>query len=71
MHVLPLEITDRESVRDAVRAVGEIVGERGLDYLVNNAAIVRPPLPLSLFIWERESVELTERAHGPGQNVEE
>ncbi|EIW54621.1 NAD-P-binding protein [Trametes versicolor FP-101664 SS1] len=39
VHVLPLEITDRESVRDAVRAVGEIVGERGLDYLVNNAAI--------------------------------
>lgn len=42
VHVLPLEITDRESVREAVRAVGEIVGEQGLDYLVNNAAIVRP-----------------------------
>lgn len=42
VHVLPLEITDRESVRDAVRAVGEIVGEKGLDYLVNNAAVVRP-----------------------------
>lgn len=40
LHVLPLEITDRESVRDAAQAVGEIVGERGLDYLVNNAAIV-------------------------------
>ncbi|KAL1946993.1 hypothetical protein VTO73DRAFT_13954 [Trametes versicolor] len=49
VHVLPLEITDRESVKDAARAVREIVGEPGLDYLINNAAIVRPPPSLYRF----------------------
>lgn len=39
---LPLEVTDRDSVARAARAVSAEVGDRGLDGLVNNAGIATP-----------------------------
>ncbi|KAH9848824.1 NAD-P-binding protein [Lenzites betulinus] len=42
VHILPLDLTDRQSVRDSATAVADIVGERGVDYLINNAAISVP-----------------------------
>ena len=41
VHVVPLDVSDEQSMRDSVRHVQDILGERGLDYLYNNAAIVR------------------------------
>ena len=43
LHVVQLEVTDRESVKSCATEVADIVGERGIDYLVNNAGVVRSP----------------------------
>ncbi|OCH85488.1 C-factor [Obba rivulosa] len=39
LHVVQLDITDEDSVRNSVTAVEQILGHSGLDYLVNNAAV--------------------------------
>jgi len=39
-HILQLDITDEESVNRAVHDTQAIVGERGIDYLLSNAAII-------------------------------
>lgn len=40
VHVVPLDVSSEQSMRESVKYVQEILGERGLDYLYNNAAIV-------------------------------
>ncbi|KAI0746808.1 C-factor [Daedaleopsis nitida] len=40
LHVVSLEVTDRESVRKCAAEVAGIVGDHGIDYLVNNAGIL-------------------------------
>lgn len=40
LHVIQLEVTDFDSVRAVPKALESILGESGLDYLVNNAGIV-------------------------------
>lgn len=49
LHVVTLEVTDRESVRKCAAEAAGIVGDHGIDYLVNNAGIliVRPSRFLS------------------------
>ncbi|KAI8978298.1 NAD-P-binding protein [Trametes punicea] len=39
VHILALDVTDRQSIRDSAKAASTFLGERGIDYLVNNAAI--------------------------------
>ncbi|GMT07780.1 hypothetical protein PENTCL1PPCAC_29954, partial [Pristionchus entomophagus] len=39
LHLIQLEVVDEESITQAVTKVAEIVGENGLDFLVNNAGI--------------------------------
>ncbi|KZT63400.1 NAD(P)-binding protein [Daedalea quercina L-15889] len=39
VHVVPLDVSSEQSMRDSVRHVADVLGERGLDYLYNNAAI--------------------------------
>ena len=41
IHIVQLDVTDEKSVEDAVWKTTQIVGERGIDRLVNNAGIVR------------------------------
>lgn len=41
LHVIRLEVTDFDSVRSVPKVIAPILGESGLDYLVNNAGIVR------------------------------
>ena len=41
VHVVPLDVSNEQSMRGSVQYVQDILGERGLDYLYNNAAIVR------------------------------
>ncbi len=55
-HILQLDITDEESINRAVRDVEAIVGERGIDYLLSNAAIVS--LSHSLVILTQQTVLL-------------
>ncbi|KAJ3005007.1 hypothetical protein NUW54_g4535 [Trametes sanguinea] len=40
LHILPLDVTDRQSIRDAHDAATAILADKGIDYLINNAAIV-------------------------------
>lgn len=40
LHVLELDITDDASVRRSVDQVSSLVGDSGIDYLINNAAIM-------------------------------
>lgn len=40
VHVVPLDVSDLESVKGVEKYVKEIIGEEPLDYLLNNAAIV-------------------------------
>ncbi|KAI0738667.1 C-factor [Daedaleopsis nitida] len=40
LHVVRLDTADRESIRKCADEVAGIVGDRGVDYLVNNAAII-------------------------------
>lgn len=42
LHVLMLDVDDEASIRNAAEAVSAILGDRGLDYLINNAGIVSP-----------------------------
>ncbi|OJT03939.1 hypothetical protein TRAPUB_4340, partial [Trametes pubescens] len=39
LHVIRLEVTDFDSVRAVPQAIAPILGEHGLDYLINNAGI--------------------------------
>ena len=48
MHVLRLDVNDVNSVKDAAREAAEIVGEKGIDYLINNAGIVSRKITPSL-----------------------
>ena len=49
LHVLPLDVDDAASITSAVQAAEKIVGDKGIDYLINNAGIVGPPIPLLTF----------------------
>ena len=42
LHVLRLDVNDIQSIKDAAREAAQIVGEKGVDYLVNNAGVVSP-----------------------------
>ncbi|OSC97327.1 NAD-P-binding protein [Trametes coccinea BRFM310] len=39
LHILKLDVDDLDGIRNSVKEVSEILGDRGLDYLVNNAAV--------------------------------
>ncbi|KAI0639845.1 NAD-P-binding protein [Trametes polyzona] len=39
LHVVPLDITNDQSVKDSVQKVASILGDRGIDYLINNAGV--------------------------------
>ena len=62
---MALEVADQESVRKCAQEVASIVGEQGIDYLVNNAGIVRPPcaLPVRLLLLTADDVN---RGQNPG-----
>lgn len=40
VHVLTLDVTNHQSVRDAAKEAASILGDSGIDYLINNAGIV-------------------------------
>ncbi|KAL1940819.1 hypothetical protein VTO73DRAFT_7860 [Trametes versicolor] len=48
LHVIRLEVTDFDSVRAVPKAIAPILGESGLDYLVNNAGILIADTPLTI-----------------------
>ncbi|KAI0779719.1 NAD-P-binding protein [Fomes fomentarius] len=39
LHIVELEVTDRESVQAAEVEVARLVGDRGIDYLINNVGV--------------------------------
>ncbi|PIL23173.1 hypothetical protein GSI_14482 [Ganoderma sinense ZZ0214-1] len=39
LHVLPLDVSDADSITSAAQAAEKIVGDKGIDYLINNAGI--------------------------------
>ncbi|CCM04760.1 uncharacterized protein FIBRA_06950 [Fibroporia radiculosa] len=39
LHVIPLDVSSEQSIRDSVRHVDTILAGRGLDYLYNNAGV--------------------------------
>ncbi|GMS79044.1 hypothetical protein PENTCL1PPCAC_1219, partial [Pristionchus entomophagus] len=39
LHIIQLEVVNEDSIANAVNQVSEIVGEKGLDILINNAGI--------------------------------
>lgn len=41
VHIVALDVTDEASIKNASNEVAEIVGDTGLDYLLNNAGVVR------------------------------
>ena len=48
LHVVRLDVNDIQAVEDAARKAAQIVGEKGIDYLINNAGVVSPSnFPLS------------------------
>ncbi|KAI0325668.1 NAD-P-binding protein [Cubamyces sp. BRFM 1775] len=40
VHVLTADVTNHQSIRDAAKEAASIVGDSGIDYLVNNAGII-------------------------------
>ncbi|KAI0653041.1 NAD-P-binding protein [Cubamyces menziesii] len=40
VHVLTLDVTNHQSVRDAAKEAASILGDSGIDYLINNAGII-------------------------------
>ncbi len=55
LHILKLEVTDEEAVKAAAQETSKIVGANGLDYLLNNAAIVS--LNISLKVQYTDSTQ--------------
>lgn len=49
LHVLPLNVNDANSIESAAQAAEKIVGDKGIDYLINNAGAVSPYSPLLSF----------------------
>ena len=48
LHVVRLDVNDIQSVEGAAREAAQIVGGKGIDYLINNAGVVSPSnFPLS------------------------
>lgn len=41
LHVLKLDTSDKASMDNLIGPLGKVLGTQGLDYLINNAAIVR------------------------------
>ena len=41
LQIVALDVLDRESIRKCAEEVAGIVGDKGIDYLVNNAGVVR------------------------------
>jgi len=39
LHILKLDVASEQSIRDSFKPVSELLGDKGLDYLYNNAAI--------------------------------
>ncbi len=46
LHILKLDTSSIEAIESIVQPVQAIVGDRGLDYLINNAAVVSCNSPL-------------------------
>lgn len=44
LHVIKLDISDFDSIRASAKELQAILGETGLDYLINNAVIIRTTL---------------------------
>ena len=42
LHVLRLDVNDIQSIKDAAREATRIVGNKGIDYVINNAGVVSP-----------------------------
>ena len=40
LHILRLGVNNTQSIKDAAREAAQILGEKGVDHLVNNAGIV-------------------------------
>ncbi len=40
-HLVELDVSDKESINKAAKEVSGVLGGKGIDYLVNNAGIVR------------------------------
>ncbi|KAI0816816.1 NAD-P-binding protein [Trametes gibbosa] len=45
LHIIELDVSDFDSIRASVKAVEAILGDTGLDYLVNNAGITTNDIP--------------------------
>ena len=41
LHIVKLDVDDLEGLKNSINEVSQILGDKGLDYLVNNAAVVR------------------------------
>ena len=60
LHVVPLDVTDENSIIQTANQVGEILsqigqipGAAGLDYLIQNAAVVSVSITLGLALAHR------------------
>lgn len=40
LHIVPLDVVDESSIRASETIVKGILGDKGIDYLINNAAVV-------------------------------
>ncbi len=43
LHLVILDVTDKESINKAAKEVAGFLGGKGIDYLINNAGVVRVP----------------------------
>lgn len=44
LHVLQLDVTDESQIRQFVKDATRVLGDRGLDYLLNNAGVSDPSM---------------------------
>ena len=49
LHIIRLDVNDTQSIKDAAHEAAQIIGERGIDYLINNAGIVSLPATACYF----------------------
>lgn len=50
LHLVQLDVSDFDNIRALPAQLEPILGATGLDYLISNAGIVRPPSPRALYL---------------------
>ena len=63
VHIVPMDTSNFESIRSAAKQVTDIIGTKGIDYLINNAGIVSSRLTCRCIEHKADSIHVVFHRH--------